>query len=414
MRRRPLSTALYSSVKTQEPATASASSPRGGEPQRGYRKGVRAQRLKDLLLEKELRNDISTAEFALTLDIPRMEVAAAALSSNVTGAEGGGLPPLMMTPGGVIDYERIAEKLEKNLELIDRRQQVRWLQQGGKAGAATAQGEDAAHEEDPTVRLTRRLNETRAELQSVLQRVRQSMAGGQAKQQAAAAAAGAGVGVGGNRNPFTVFVREDGTVDWDGAIQSGKDLFERLQGKSPDEEEHSPASPKPSASLAAIDASPAIRQLNEDLAEFRRQLLRAQADQERIAELHKALRRQGLEVTKAQKGELRIADDQAIELRRRVELQVGLDCVWIGQGALGLRGPGFDSPRHGMAWQRLDVDMERICAYIEQEIEQSTSIREQKLLVAEFGLLDSQLTALLAMLIQDNAEVGRYTDKMNE
>lgn len=42
--------------------------------------------------------------------------------------------------------------------------------------------------------------------------------------------------------------------------------------------------------------------------------------------------------------------------------------------------------------------MERISAYIEQEIEQSTSIREQKLLVAEFGLLDSQLTALLAML----------------
>ena len=42
--------------------------------------------------------------------------------------------------------------------------------------------------------------------------------------------------------------------------------------------------------------------------------------------------------------------------------------------------------------------MERISTYIEQEIEQSTSIREQKLLVAEFGLLDSQLTALLAML----------------
>ena len=42
--------------------------------------------------------------------------------------------------------------------------------------------------------------------------------------------------------------------------------------------------------------------------------------------------------------------------------------------------------------------MERVCAYIEQEIEQSTSIREQKLLVAEFGLLDAQLSTLLTML----------------
>lgn len=42
--------------------------------------------------------------------------------------------------------------------------------------------------------------------------------------------------------------------------------------------------------------------------------------------------------------------------------------------------------------------MERVCAYIEQEIDQSTSIREQKLLVAEFGLLDAQLSTLLTML----------------
>jgi hypothetical protein len=48
--------------------------------------------------------------------------------------------------------------------------------------------------------------------------------------------------------------------------------------------------------------------------------------------------------------------------------------------------------------------MERICTYIEQEIEQSTSFREQKLLVAEFGLLDTQLTTLISMLSEP--EVG--------
>lgn len=325
-RRRGGVPALYSSVKTQEAPTAEASGSarrRGEGWAGGVRKGVRAQRLKDLLLEKELRNDISTAEFALNLDVPRMEAAATAVGVGGNVTAGGGLAPLMMTPGGVIDYERIAEKLEKNLELIDRRQQVRGLQQG----PPPSEGSAALPGEDSTLRLARRLNETRAELKSVLQRVRLSMAGGQLKQQPSASAVAltgedaTAAGVAGARNPFTVFVREDGTVDWDGAIQSGRDLFERLQGKSPDEE-HSPA-PKPSASLAVIDASPAIRQLNEDLAELKRELLRAQADRDRIAELHKALRRQGLEVTKAQKGELRIADDQAIEMRRRVELQVG-------------------------------------------------------------------------------------------
>jgi alkylated DNA nucleotide flippase Atl1 len=42
----------------------------------------------------------------------------------------------------------------------------------------------------------------------------------------------------------------------------------------------------------------------------------------RVLELHKALRKQGLDVSKGQKGELRIAEDQAVEMRRRVELQV--------------------------------------------------------------------------------------------
>lgn len=66
------------------------------------RPGKRAQRLKDLLLDKELRNDISTAEFALKLDVPKKEQGA--------GGE-----------AGYIDYEKLAERLEKNLQLLDRR-----------------------------------------------------------------------------------------------------------------------------------------------------------------------------------------------------------------------------------------------------------------------------------------------------
>jgi len=50
-----------------------------------------------------------------------------------------------------------------------------------------------------------------------------------------------------------------------------------------------------------------------------------------VSELHKALRKQGLDVSKAQKGELRIAEDQAVEMRRRVELQVRVEGrTWMG------------------------------------------------------------------------------------
>eukprot|EP00669_Euglena_mutabilis_P010201 TRINITY_DN4971_c0_g1_i1.p4 TRINITY_DN4971_c0_g1~~TRINITY_DN4971_c0_g1_i1.p4 ORF type:complete len:235 (-),score=130.20 TRINITY_DN4971_c0_g1_i1:223-927(-) len=54
--------------------------------------------------------------------------------------------------------------------------------------------------------------------------------------------------------------------------------------------------------------------------------------------------------------------------------------------------------RRKLAVQRLDMDMERICLYLEQEIEASTSSQEQRMLVAEFGLLDRQLQTLLAIL----------------
>ncbi len=80
------------------------------------------------------------------------------------------------------------------------------------------------------------------------------------------------------------------------------------------------------------------------------------------------MRDQGAALARTTKSDLRMAEEQVVELRRRVKLQ------------------------------KLDIDMERICAYIEQEIQQSTSPREQKLLVAEFGLLDAQLTTLITML----------------
>lgn len=42
----------------------------------------------------------------------------------------------------------------------------------------------------------------------------------------------------------------------------------------------------------------------------------------RLLDFQRGLRRQGIEVDKAQKGELRISEDTVLELKRRIELQV--------------------------------------------------------------------------------------------
>lgn len=47
-----------------------------------------------------------------------------------------------------------------------------------------------------------------------------------------------------------------------------------------------------------------------------------------------------------------------------------------------------------MRLEQLDLDMERIALYIMYEVDQSEDVQDQqKLLVAEFGLLDSQVRA---------------------
>lgn len=297
---------LQSSTVQQDEARASRA---GNNPALAPGKAIRAQRLKDLLLEKELRNDISTAEFALNLDIARIEPRGGdGKASGAGGGKGSGVPySSKMTPRGVIDYEKIAEKLEKSLELVDRRQgrlaaAVGWgARAGGDADGSTAGPRSIG--EESTLRVTKRLSETRAELKNVLLRVRASMAGpssGSAKMgegggmSGGGASATAAVGAGpvlaeeeGDRplNPFTVFVREDGTVDWDGAFQSGKELakysgevFERLQGKSPGEEE---SPPKASTSLAAIDASPGMQVLQQFLQQLESELRSAEDERDK-------------------------------------------------------------------------------------------------------------------------------------
>jgi len=220
-----------------------------------------------------------------------------------SGGVAGGAPfsSMARTPRGVIDYEKIAEKLEKSLELIDRRQGrlAAAVARMGRGDSGTGSAPRSIGEES-TLRVTKRLNETRVELKNVLLRVRQSMSGAKGEDAGSSTSASGSTSVAvtdanaaatggedGDRpvNPLTVFVREDGTVDWDGAFQSGKELakysgevFQRLQGESPGEE--APA-PKASSSLATIDASPGMQVLQQFLRELESELQSAEDERDK-------------------------------------------------------------------------------------------------------------------------------------
>jgi len=79
-------------------------------------------------------------------------------------------------------------------------------------------------------------------------------------------------------------------------------------------------------------------------------------------------RKQGQLLTKESIGELKKLDSRVKELSKRVKLS------------------------------RVNLDMEKICAYLQRELESSIEQSEQKKLIAEVGLIDRQLTAILAMV----------------
>ncbi|CAN0349746.1 unnamed protein product, partial [Laminaria digitata] len=66
----------------------------------------------------------------------------------------------------------------------------------------------------------------------------------------------------------------------------------------------------------------------------------------------------------------------------------------------------LNNAKRQLQLHRIDVDMERICYYVEQEIRESTttSPSEYRLLVAEFGLLDAQLANLNKLVAELTGE----------
>lgn len=302
----------------------------------------RIQKIKEITLQREILNDISASEFALRLDVKQQ--------NDTT----------------LIDYERLIQKLDRDLELLQNaepkydftekitprllsmREDLTLASNNLPLKNIVFSEEVISSDSTATIVVDEKVSTTSAvEVEKLTKDLRESL---------------------------RITVREDGTVDWDNAIASGKqvakigtELWERLNGKA--EEEGMPSIAELfSPAQAKIPQSPAMESLSRFVTETRAEIDKITVEQEGIKARLRQNRRDGRGMSPEDITTLRRLDLRSKEFEKRLKLFT------------------------------LNLDMEKICAYLLQELEASTDPSDQRLLVAEVTLIDKQLSGLMAGL----------------
>jgi len=201
---------------------------------------------------------------------------------------------------------------------------------------------------------------------------------------------------------FRLIVREDGTVDWDGVIEGGRevaqfgaDLWRRLNAKGAGEEGSSLVYDR-DATLKMINQSPRVSALHQSLDKIQKliediQLEIQQVEQKRNQnfEEEKNIEPSAVQENKGESNFIEVAEETTatdFELQRlRREARV----------------------------KSLELDMEVLSSLLEHEIEQQTmSLDTQRLLIAEFGLLDVNVEAMVNYLEERQHILEDETNKL--
>jgi hypothetical protein len=176
------------------------------------------------------------------------------------------------------------------------------------------------------------------------------------------------------KQSLSVILREDGTVDWDEASSTarqvgrlGTELWERLNGK--ETEEGIP-------SLNELLGQTTVKEVETDSIKAKKTVVQqgnAQLDTLLVErdELLQRLRKDVGQTEGVPPGDLQLLrqlDVRAKDMSKRIKL--------------------FE----------MDLSMERICEYLQQELENSLEPSDQKLFVAEAALLDKQISSLFTLL----------------
>lgn len=296
----------------------------------------RVQKIKDVILQRDILKDITASEFALRLEVKK--------DSNS------------------IDYDKLILKLDENIFLLRKR------------------------DNDDNRDLINRIVKTRDELidakkdlpvrniqisTKVLEAIKVDMSVPSINS----------TRVKDLQESLRLIVREDGTVDWDGAVASGKEvakfgteLWERLNGK----EEEAPSFRELFGQMEAKVIE------TEEIQQLAKVVSLAQISVDEVASMRDTLRAR-LQKMKKQ-GQAIVADD--VKYLRRLDLQT-------------------KEREKRLKLVTLDLDMERICVYLQQEIESSLDPSDQRRFVAEVALVDKQLASLISGLdLSVNTAIG--------
>lgn len=177
------------------------------------------------------------------------------------------------------------------------------------------------------------------------------------------------------RENLKLIVREDGTVDWEEAIASSKEvakfgteLWERINGR----DEGQPSLGELLAPMQSkVIETEEIKRLNEMVQMAQKELDFVAKERDQLKSKLRDRRKQGDTVLASDVDQLQRLELSYKERAKRVRLFT------------------------------LNYDIERICAYLAQEIESSAATSatvDQRTLIAEVALIDKQLTSILAGL----------------
>jgi len=284
---------------------------------------TRVQKIKDMYVTKEVLNDVTAAEFALIVD--------------------------MRTKEDKIDYNMLISRLDNDLARLISRGIEGDAELGERIKelklSLSKKFHDGVEVDDTPKNLiipppTQSKNDLSSEKESL--------------------------------PSLRILVREDGTIDWDDAIASsrevakfGTELWERLNGK----EEGLP-------SISELFGQVAVKlPVTEEIAKLESLVNSTQGILIRIAEERDRLRNQ-LVVAKKAGNEISPSDLQALR-------------------ALDIR---LKDQEKRLKLLKLDLDMEQICVCLEQDVQTASDPSDQKLIVAQVALIERQLRNIMTGL----------------
>jgi hypothetical protein len=300
--------------------------------------------MKDITLQKDILRDITTSEFALQLEVKS--------SQQISK----------------IDYDMLISKLDQHLEFLKKRNYVADAEliarvirtKESLSVKLVSRSEIDADETIADFPLAKNSNEVVSSIAQQLEIQEQQVVERERLKEL--------------KESLKLIVREDGSVDWEGASAAGQEvakfgqeLWERLNGK-----EETEGFPSFSEILGQVQAkelvTEEITRLTSSVSNAKAAVNEMISSRDQLKAKLRQERKDGNSISDEDVQTLKVVDSRVKELEKRLKLFT------------------------------LDLDIERICVYLQQELESSIEPSDQRVFIAEVGLIEKQLQVLLSGL----------------